>query len=94
MDEPKVRKPRADKGISRGPRIQTRATPAPAPVNVRIVLRNGVTSEFGAANHFVENGSMCSPIPASGIGTVRRAGNSQSQKSWRSRSRLLGPPTT
>lgn len=56
MDEPTVRKPRSDKGLVRGPRVPVRQEPAPAPINVRITLKNGVTSEFGAANHLVENG--------------------------------------
>jgi hypothetical protein len=55
MDETKTRKPRSDKGIKRtqvsdGPPIDN------APIHVVVHLKNGITEEFGCANHTVENG--------------------------------------
>jgi hypothetical protein len=51
------------KGKPRGPRkapapapMFTPATEAPAPINVRVVLRNGGTVEFGCARRTLENG--------------------------------------
>lgn len=60
-EEAKTRKPRADKGVPRGPRV-SRTTPvgdAPdtsAPIHVTVCLKSGVTVEFGCARRIVENG--------------------------------------
>lgn len=57
MDETKTRKPRSDKGVSRGSRMQgPPVIGLDAPITVRIVLRNGFEAEFGCASHTVENG--------------------------------------
>jgi hypothetical protein len=62
MDEPKVRKPRADKGVPRGPRPRPE-TPIGdpqermAPINVRVLLKGAKDYlEFGCATRTVENG--------------------------------------
>jgi len=61
--EQKVRKPRRDKGVKRGPRI--RFVPPPqgdsphdgAPIHVRVLLKGHAEAiEFGCANRSVENG--------------------------------------
>lgn len=56
MDEPKVRKPRKDKGVPRVSRTTPVGSEQDAPIFVRIVLKDGVTAEFGCARRFQENG--------------------------------------
>jgi hypothetical protein len=60
MDEPtetqKVRKARSDKGKPRGVRKVAPQPVSSPPVEVLIVLKNGRSTEFGCAEHFVENG--------------------------------------
>ena len=53
------RKVRSDKGVKKGHRPALTFLPAPEPeppIWVRIALKNGWTSEFGCAEHTVENG--------------------------------------
>lgn len=59
MDEtPKTptRKPRKDKGVPRASRTNPVGSEQGAPIFVRIVLKDGITSEFGCARRFQENG--------------------------------------